>query len=81
MIIEIVGCPTQIYLYSMLNYIVAYHYIFFNIYYSFQLHTERDAVQDAPAVYFVRPTVENVKRIAEDCAKQVCCGIKFEDLQ
>jgi hypothetical protein len=28
-------------------------------------------VQDAPAVYFVRPTAENVKRIAEDCAKQV----------
>ena len=28
-------------------------------------------MQDAPAVYFVRPTAENVKRIAEDCAKQV----------
>jgi hypothetical protein len=35
------------------------------------LHTEREPVQDAPAVYFVRPTEANVKRIAEDCAKQL----------
>lgn len=26
---------------------------------------------DAPVVYFVRPTEANVKRIAEDCAKQI----------
>ena len=35
------------------------------------LHTEREPVQDAPAVYFVRPTEANIKRIAEDCAKQL----------
>ena len=35
------------------------------------LHTDREPVQDAPAVYFVRPTEANVKRIAEDCAKQL----------
>lgn len=28
-------------------------------------------MQDAPAVYFCRPTEGNIKRIAEDCAKQV----------
>ena len=36
-----------------------------------QLHSEREAVPDAPAVYFVRPTAENIKRIIEDCSKQV----------
>jgi len=35
------------------------------------LHTDRESVQDAPAVYFVRPTEENIKRIAEDCSKQL----------
>ena len=35
------------------------------------LHTDREPVQDAPAVYFVRPTEANIKRIAEDCAKQL----------
>ena len=33
------------------------------------LHSDREAVPDAPAVYFVRPTEANLKRIAEDCAK------------
>jgi sec1 family domain-containing protein 1 len=36
-----------------------------------QLHTDREQIQDAPAVYFVRPTEENVKRIADDCSKQL----------
>lgn len=36
-----------------------------------QLHSEREAIPDAPAVYFIRPTEANVKRVAEDCAKQV----------
>eukprot|EP00605_Chrysophyceae_sp_TOSAG23-4_P002225 GSChrysophyteH1.ASY1.ANO1.2468.1 assembled CDS len=35
------------------------------------LHSEREAVPDAPAVYFVRPTEANVKRIAEDCKKKL----------
>ena len=35
------------------------------------LHTERETVQDAPAIYFVRPTEANIKRIVEDCAKQL----------
>ena len=38
---------------------------------STQIDSTREAVPDAPAVYFVRPTEANVKRIAEDCAKQV----------
>jgi hypothetical protein len=36
-----------------------------------QLHVDREAVPDAPAVYFVRPNEANIKRICEDCAKQV----------
>lgn len=36
-----------------------------------QLHTDREAIPDAPAVYFVKPTEANIKRIAEDCAKPV----------
>jgi len=35
------------------------------------LHSEREAIPDAPAVYFVRPTEANIKRISEDCAKQL----------
>jgi len=35
------------------------------------INTNREAVPDAPAVYFVRPTEANLKRIAEDCAKQL----------
>eukprot|EP01116_Phalansterium_solitarium_P001642 TRINITY_DN1145_c0_g1_i1.p1 TRINITY_DN1145_c0_g1~~TRINITY_DN1145_c0_g1_i1.p1 ORF type:complete len:655 (-),score=235.21 TRINITY_DN1145_c0_g1_i1:3921-5885(-) len=30
-------------------------------------HAERDAVPDVPAVYFVSPTSDNIKRLAEDC--------------
>lgn len=36
-----------------------------------QLHSEREPVTDAPAVYFVRPTEDNLRRIADDCAKQL----------
>ena len=36
-----------------------------------QIDAAREPVPDAPAVYFVRPTEANIKRIAEDCAKQV----------
>ncbi len=39
--------------------------------YFVQIDTDREPVPDAPAVYFVRPTEANIKRIAEDCAKQV----------
>lgn len=35
------------------------------------LHSDREAVPDAPAVYFVRPTEANLKRIGEDCAKNL----------
>ena len=46
---------------------------------SLQLHTDREPVPDAPAVYFVRPTEANLKRIAEDCGKQLyrCVYINF----
>lgn len=33
-----------------------------------QLHTDRPALPDVPAVYFVSPTLENVLRIAKDVA-------------
>lgn len=35
------------------------------------LHSEREPVPDAPAVYFVRPTEANINKIAEDCSKQL----------
>lgn len=31
-----------------------------------QLHSSRPALPDVPAVYFVSPTLENIRRIAED---------------
>ena len=33
------------------------------------LHSEREPIPDVPAVYFCRPTKENLARIAQDCAK------------
>jgi hypothetical protein len=33
--------------------------------------SEREAISDAPAVYFVRPTEENIDRISDDCAKRL----------
>ena len=33
------------------------------------LDTEREAVSDVPAIYFMQPTAANVKRLGEDCAK------------
>ncbi|XP_048586451.1 sec1 family domain-containing protein 1 [Nematostella vectensis] len=35
------------------------------------LHTERDPIPEVPAVYFVMPTEENVKRICQDCRNQL----------
>ena len=36
-----------------------------------QLHSDRPPLPDVPAVYFVSPTAENIKLIAEVCADQV----------
>lgn len=36
-----------------------------------QLHTDRPALPDVPAVYFVAPTSENVARIAKDLAQNL----------
>jgi sec1 family domain-containing protein 1 len=33
------------------------------------LNTEREAIPDVPAIYFCRPTAENLAMIAQDCAK------------
>lgn len=33
-----------------------------------QLHSERQAVSDVPAVYFVEPSAENIGRICKDLA-------------
>ncbi|EGC38806.1 hypothetical protein DICPUDRAFT_148496 [Dictyostelium purpureum] len=35
------------------------------------LHSERQAIQDVPAIYFVLPTLDNIKRIAEDCKNKL----------
>ncbi|ORY39959.1 golgi transport protein Sly1 [Rhizoclosmatium globosum] len=35
------------------------------------LYTDRQPIPDVPAVYFVQPTPENVKRIADDLAKNL----------
>jgi hypothetical protein len=35
------------------------------------LNSEREPITDAPAAYFVRPTEDNLKRIAEDCGKKL----------
>lgn len=39
------------------------------------LHKDRQAVTDVPAVYFVKATEENVKRVADDCAHQLYAGL------
>ena len=43
------------------------------------LHADREAIPDAPAVYFIRPTEANMKRVAEDSAKQLyrSCFLNF----
>ena len=35
------------------------------------LDTERDAIPDVPVIYFVEPTLENLKRIVADCSKEL----------
>ncbi|XP_031558433.1 sec1 family domain-containing protein 1-like [Actinia tenebrosa] len=35
------------------------------------LHTDRDPIPEVPAVYFVMPSEENVKRICQDCRNQL----------
>jgi hypothetical protein len=35
------------------------------------LHSDREAIPDVPAVYFCRPTRENLARIARDCAQNL----------
>ena len=35
------------------------------------LHSDREPVPDAPAVYFIRPTETNIKRIIDDCKNKL----------
>jgi len=35
------------------------------------LHSDREPIPDVPAVYFVRPTPENLSAIARDCSKRL----------
>lgn len=37
----------------------------------------RDQIQDAVAVYFVRPTRENIDRICQDCKAQLYSNFHF----
>lgn len=36
-----------------------------------QLETEREAIPDVPAIYFCRPTEDNMRRIAADAGKRL----------
>ena len=36
-----------------------------------QLHSQRPALADVPAVYFVSPTLANIRRITEDLEKSL----------
>lgn len=36
-----------------------------------QLETEREAIPDVPAIYFCRPTADNMRRIAADAGKRL----------
>ncbi|KAJ0406539.1 hypothetical protein ATCC90586_003518 [Pythium insidiosum] len=35
------------------------------------IDTERDAIPDVPAIYFVEPTRANIERIVDDCSKEL----------
>ena len=35
------------------------------------LNSEREQISDAPAVYFMKPTENNIKRLIEDCSKRL----------
>uniref|UniRef100_A0A7S2WCA8 Sec1 family domain-containing protein 1 n=1 Tax=Rhizochromulina marina TaxID=1034831 RepID=A0A7S2WCA8_9STRA len=39
------------------------------------LDSEREPIPDVPAVYFCKPTPENVKRIAQDCSKKLYASV------
>ncbi|POM62644.1 SEC1 family transporter SLY1 [Phytophthora palmivora] len=39
------------------------------------LDTERDAIPDVPAIYFVEPTRENLERIVSDCSKELYSSV------
>jgi len=43
------------------------------------LHSDREAIPDVPAVYFVQPTQENLSLIARDCSKHLyqCTHLHF----
>ncbi|TDH73646.1 hypothetical protein CCR75_004255 [Bremia lactucae] len=39
------------------------------------LDTERDAIPDVPAIYFVEPTEKNLERIVSDCSKELYSSV------
>lgn len=43
------------------------------------LQSDREPIPDVPAIYFCRPTKENLARIAQDCAKNLykCAHLNF----
>jgi len=42
-----------------------------------QLHSDRDSIPDAPAVYFCLPTPENVQRLCQDLGNQLYGGYHY----
>ena len=39
------------------------------------IDAEREPIPDVPAVYFVRPTAENISRIAQDCSQHLYSAV------
>lgn len=39
------------------------------------IDTDRDAIPDVPAIYFVEPTTENIHRIVTDCSKELYSAV------
>jgi hypothetical protein len=39
------------------------------------LDSERDEIPDVPAIYFVEPTQENIKKIVKDCTKELYSAV------
>lgn len=55
----------ELYSHDLLHLAVSFHLL------SSQLHSLRPPLPDVPAVYFVSPTLANIRRIAEDLQKSL----------
>lgn len=65
---EGVPCPYSV---ADRHYRTSHVYLSWFMVYDIQLETEREAIPDVPAIYFCRPTAENMRRIAADSGKRL----------